>query len=280
MSMQSRIGCMIIRLVATDRRLRPGNYPEQARTYDRTRGASPSVVRPLSRFLGPAAGRTLLDIGGGTGNYAQVMQGRGFRPVVVDAQSEMVRRSVPKLGPGRQVVGDAEALPFVEGAFDCAVLVAALHQVPDKRLALREARRVIREGPFVLQCWTRENRATAFVFEYFPGSEPPAEMHPPAEQVEGWLREAAFARVERETYVYLDSVDGSLFALHTNALHLAGPAYLRNNSFFWRLSEDQRREGLTRLGEDLRSGVLERKVKRSFELAVSVGHGTVFAAWP
>src|SRR5437867_24123 len=69
---------------------RPGNYAEQARTYDYTRGASPTVVRAMGRHLGQPVGRTLLDIAGGTGNYGQVFAARGFRVFVLDASMEML----------------------------------------------------------------------------------------------------------------------------------------------------------------------------------------------
>lgn len=259
---------------------RPGNYAEQARTYDLTRGASPTLVRLLAKFLGAGEGRRLLDIAGGTGNYTQALQARGFEPVIVDAAKEMLARSIPKIGSGRQIVGDALALPLRDRSFDCAVMTQALHLVVAHDPAFPEARRVLRAGPFVLQAFTRENMGHSFVFDYFPDHRPPAEMHPPASAIEGWLRRDGFSRVEVETYVYLDTADANLQALHTDAMRLAGPAYLRNNSFFQRLPEEARREGLARLAADLRSGVLERKVKEAFREAVSTGHGTVFAAWP
>ena len=86
--------------------------------------------------------------------------------------------------------------------------------------------------------------------------------------------------VEHHTYVYADTVDGSLNALHISALHLAGPAYLRNTSFWYALDEDTRRRGLEALAADLRSGALERRVQASYREAVEAGHGTAFAAWP
>ena len=49
------------------------DYGTQARTYDQTRSASPSVLRPLREAIGPhpPPPRTpLLDVGGGTRNYA------------------------------------------------------------------------------------------------------------------------------------------------------------------------------------------------------------------
>jgi len=69
------------------------DYDAWARTYDDTRGASPSVLRALYEALGPAGGRTLLDIGGGTGNFAKALAEEGFRVVLCDYSPEMARRA-------------------------------------------------------------------------------------------------------------------------------------------------------------------------------------------
>jgi SAM-dependent methyltransferase len=258
---------------------RPGNYAEQAKTYDRTRGASPTIVRAVSRHLGPAEGRLLMDIAGGTGNYAEVLQRRRFRVVVVDVEFEMLRRAAEKLGPGRCVAGDAGRLPFRDRSFDCAIMVNAIHLLADVRAAMREARRVVRDGPVVLTAFTEENNSALFVHEYFNLESLPA-PHLPAGDLERLLREAGFSDVRHEPFVYTDTVDGSLNALHTNALHLAGPAYLRNTSFWHGLDEETRQKGLAALAADLRSGVLEQRVMESFRRAAETGHGTVLGAWP
>jgi SAM-dependent methyltransferase len=258
---------------------RPGNYAVQAGTYDLTRGASPTVIRALSKHLGPGEGRSLLDVGGGTGNYAQAMEARGFRVTVVDAQPAMLAHGARKLGPGRCVAGDAQALPIGDGTVDCVDMVNVIHLLDDPLAALREARRVLRGGPLCLTAFTRENQAPLFVFDYF-GREDILEGRPSDEEVETMLQQAGFSRVEHQPYIYTDTVDGSLNALHTDALRLAGPAYLRNTSLWHRLDEETRRKGLDSLARDLRSGVLEERVKESFRLAVAHGHGTVFAASP
>ncbi|HEX9312487.1 MAG TPA: class I SAM-dependent methyltransferase [Actinomycetota bacterium] len=266
--------------MGANREERPGRYATQARTYDLTRSASPTVVRLVSKYLGPANGRRLLEIAAGTANYGRVMQARGFDLLVLDAEFEMVSRSVGKIGRGRQIVADAMALPLRARSVDCAMLVAAIHLMPDPDRAMSQARRVIRDGPFVLQAFTEENMAPIFVLEYFPGSELLNDFHPPAAEFARRLEAAGFSRIEHEKFVYLDTADGTLPALHTDALRLAGPAYLRNNSWFNRIPEDVREAGLARLAEDLRSGALEEKVKASFQEAVVTGHGIVFAAWP
>jgi SAM-dependent methyltransferase len=259
--------------------VRPGNYGVQARTYDLTRGASPTVVRTLTRFLGGGEGRSLLDIAGGTGNYAQALRARGFKVFVVDASPEMARQVSRKIGSGRSILGDAERLPLRDRAFDSAIMVNAFHLVEDPAAVLREARRAVRDGPFVLTAFTRENLASLFVYEYF-GLDAPPTRRPEAAEVRAMLEANGFSKVQHEPYVYADTVDGSLNALHISPNYLAGPAYLRNTSFWHRLDEDTRRRGLEALARDLRSGALEERVKASYAIATEQGHGTVFAAWP
>jgi SAM-dependent methyltransferase len=257
---------------------RPGNYGVQAKTYDLTRGASPTVIRAVTKFLGPPEDGLLVDIAGGTGNYAQAFVARGFRVVVVDAEAEMLAHAARKLGP-RVVAGDAERLPLGDAGAARATIINAVHLFSDPPAALREARRVVREGPLVVTAFTKENLMSLFVYEYF-GLREAITARPPTDEFAALLKGCGFSRVEHEPYVYTDTVDGSLNALHTDPLRLAGPAYLRNTSFWHRLDEDTRNAGLQTLARDLRSGELKRRVEAGLRQAVQHGHGTAFAAWP
>jgi ubiquinone/menaquinone biosynthesis C-methylase UbiE len=259
---------------------RPGNYAEQARTYDLTRGASSTIVERLLAKLGPAAERSLLDIAGGTGNYARALAANGFRPIVVDASFEMVARSVMKIGGGRQITADAVSLPVADGSFDCAMCVVAIHLFADRPAAFAEVRRVLGRGPFVVMAYTRENLESLFVHEYFGGVWPGEEDAFTTEEIRGDLARAGFSRVDVETFVYTDAEGGSLVAMHTDPRLLADPDRLRNTSFWHRLPEHVRHEGLARLEADLRSGVLDRRVQASLAEAKITGHGTMFSAWP
>lgn len=261
--------------------MRPGNYAVQAETYDRTRGASPSLVRAIGKHLGEGGGRALADIAGGTGNYAQVFAARGFRVTVVDAEPAMLAHAARKLGPSRCVVGDVHRLPLRDGAVDAAMIVVAAHLFEDRQAAFSEARRVVRAGPVVVVAYTLENLSSLFVNEYFDWDWPEQEG-PRMDRagLEETLRAAGFAAVRSETFVYADTVGGSLVALHTDPFALAGEAYLRNTSFWHRLPEEARRRGLEALHADLRSGVLAKRVEESMRRAAVTGHGTVFVASP
>jgi SAM-dependent methyltransferase len=255
-------------------------YPRQAATYDDTRSASPTVTRLLLRFLGEGRGRTLLDVAGGTGNYAEAAARAGFSPVVVDLTPAMLARSVPKIGAGRQVVGDAQRLPVRDGGVDAAMCVSALHQFPEPSVAFAEARRVIREGPYVLQAFTAESLVPSFIFDYFVDPGAIEAIHPAEDDIVTMFGGAGFARVEHERFVYEDLSDGTVHALQNDVDAVADPARLRNTSFFQKLAPEVQRAGLEALRRDHATGRLAERVEDGLRLSREFGQGTVFAAWP
>jgi hypothetical protein len=157
-------------------------------------------------------------------------------------------------------------------------MIHAAHLLAEPEEAFREIRRVIREGPLVLVDPVREN-VPMFVQEYF-GLPPADDGRPSSAEIERLLLESGFARVQLDRLIYSDTADGSLYALHTNAFQLAGPAYLRNTTFWYQIDQETRRRGLEALAQALRSGELAQRVKDHFSTAVQRGHETVFAAWP
>jgi ubiquinone/menaquinone biosynthesis C-methylase UbiE len=115
----------------------------------------PSVTRSkLRELLSPEPGQRVLEIGPGTGYYA-LQAARWLEPEgileVLDIHQDMLdhtmRRAralgVSNIVPAR---GDAQALPYPNGHFDAAYLVATLGEVPDKGRALRELGRVLKRG--------------------------------------------------------------------------------------------------------------------------------------
>jgi ubiquinone/menaquinone biosynthesis C-methylase UbiE len=259
--------------------VRPGNYAEQAATYDLTRRASPTILGAVLDALGEPGARSLIDVAGGTGNYAAEFAAEGFSVVVADAAPAMLARASAKLGPGRAVTADAAALAFRDASFDCATLISAFHLFADKPAALSEVRRVVRDGPFVMQVFTRENLVPLLTKRYFDHPLHDEVRETEAEHVE--LVSAAGFRVGSvRRLAYHGVEDGSLSALQTDAALLADERNLRNTSYWHRMDEATREEGMRRLRADLASGELERRVRRGIELAQEWGHVTVLVARP
>ena len=119
-----------------------------------------SVTRSRLRvILSPEPGQRVLEIRPGTGYYT-LHAARWLEPggtlEILDVQQEMLDRTMRRaraLGVSNIVPtqGDAQALPYPDDHFDSAYLVATLGEVPDKRRALRELRRVLkRDGRLVV----------------------------------------------------------------------------------------------------------------------------------
>jgi SAM-dependent methyltransferase len=115
----------------------------------------PFVTRSrLREILSPQPGARVLEVGAGTGYYS-LHAARWLEPdgtlEVLDIQQEMLEHtmrraqtlSISNIIPTR---GDAQALPYPDGRFDAAYLVATLGEVPDKERALHELGRVLKPG--------------------------------------------------------------------------------------------------------------------------------------
>lgn len=102
----------------------------------------------IARFLAPLQGRTVLDVGTGTGRGAIALARRGAVVTGVDASAEMLevaRRRAAEAGVevtfSRE---DAHRLPFDDGAFDAVICLRVLMHTPDWRQSLSELCRVAR----------------------------------------------------------------------------------------------------------------------------------------
>jgi SAM-dependent methyltransferase len=103
----------------------------------------------IAGFLAPISGRTILDVGTGTGRAAIALAKRGAVVTGVDASNEMLavaRRRASESGAEVTFVhGDAHGLAFPDGAFDSVICLRVLMHTPDWRQSLGELCRVARE---------------------------------------------------------------------------------------------------------------------------------------
>lgn len=119
-------------------------------------GFSAPAREAVARAAGLDAGMSVLDIGCGSGEFCALVAARGARVCGVDAAPGMVevaRRAVPDADLR---VGPIERLPWPDASFDVVTAFNALQFSADVAAALREARRVTRDGGRVAVCnWGR-----------------------------------------------------------------------------------------------------------------------------
>jgi ubiquinone/menaquinone biosynthesis C-methylase UbiE len=192
-----------------------GSIPE---IYDRCLGPvlfEPYAADLVSRLkVGPAA--RVLELACGTGIVTRRLRDRlasGATLVATDLNEPMLAFAARKFRPGERVEwrqADACALPFPDGSVDAVVCQFGFMFVPDKPLAMREARRVLRPGGLLaFNVWgSMEDDPFALVAHetiagFFPGDPPtfyqvPFSMHDRGE-LERLVSGAGFTSVKVET---------------------------------------------------------------------------------
>ena len=113
---------------------------------------TPDDIETIAGWLRPAVheGGTLLDVGGGTGALARrLADALSAQVTVLDPTPEMLAY-VPDDSPVTAVRGTAEAMPFVDDAFDAIIVTDAFHHFRDRPGAVREFARVVRAGGMVV----------------------------------------------------------------------------------------------------------------------------------
>jgi len=111
----------------------------------------PSIDNPLAVIRSvrwPIAGLRILDIGCGSGGLARQLVAEGAEVAGVDSGGQAIREAAAAAPAAEFVEGVAEALPFDDMTFDIAVMMNALHHVPEQAMgaALREAARVLKHN--------------------------------------------------------------------------------------------------------------------------------------
>jgi ubiquinone/menaquinone biosynthesis C-methylase UbiE len=98
----------------------------------------------LIRYVEPEVGHRMLDVGGGTGRVARHFVGAVGHICVLDPSPGMLAEGQRK---GICITqGEAEALPYADGAFDRIIIVDAFHHLRDQERAAAELLRVLAPG--------------------------------------------------------------------------------------------------------------------------------------
>lgn len=231
-----------------------GTYTRQAGTYDSTRSAGSETLHALREALSPLPPRSrILDVGGGTGNYAVPMSACGHSVTVADRSPEMLAAAACK--GLRVVLAEATDLPASEGSFEAVTMISMLHQVPDWRAALDEARRVLSPGGLlVLLLYTADHVRDHYFLDYFPTTQAWVTEHASLADYQAELPDS------RAIPLQIRATDDLTMQIMRRHPHLALDAELaRQTSYFARLEiedPDGLAQGRARLAHDVAAGAL------------------------
>jgi ubiquinone/menaquinone biosynthesis C-methylase UbiE/predicted RNA-binding Zn-ribbon protein involved in translation (DUF1610 family) len=164
------------------------------------------------RHLLPKSGRLMLEIGAGAGRNTP--RYAGFEKIVLlDYSRTQLEQAQARLGTSEKyvyVAADAYRLPFVDGLFDGATMIRALHHMADAPKILAGTARVMQaDSIFILEFANKKNLKSILRWllrrqEWSPFTREPVEFvklnfdfHPRA--VFDWLAEAGFTVEAKRT---------------------------------------------------------------------------------
>ena len=131
--------------------------------YERARPTyPPDAVEAIVATLGLAPGRTLLELGAGTGKLTRLLAPSGARIRAVEPV-EAMRANLLETAPGVEPVeGTAESIGLPNASVDAIVVAQAFHWF-DAIRALSEMHRVLRPGGRVALAFNRRDESTPWV---------------------------------------------------------------------------------------------------------------------
>jgi ubiquinone/menaquinone biosynthesis C-methylase UbiE len=131
----------------------------------------------------------LLDVGTGSGLFAESFARHGVAVTGVDINPEMIEAATKHVPGGKFFLAPAEHLPFADGSFDACFFGVVFHEVDDYVKTLREAFRVARGSAFILEWPYRQEEAG-----------PPIEHRLKEESIRAFAQSAGYKGVEIVTF--------------------------------------------------------------------------------
>jgi len=123
--------------------------------------AIPALIADLEPDL------RVLDLCCGHGNVTEALVKAGANVVGADFSTAMLEYAQRRLPDGEFIEADAQDLPFDSNSFDAVVSNLGIIHVPDQPKALREVRRVLRDGgQFAMTSWCGPDVSPAFQVFY------------------------------------------------------------------------------------------------------------------
>jgi ubiquinone/menaquinone biosynthesis C-methylase UbiE len=136
---------------------------------------------------------SVLDVGTGTGVFAEAFAGGTRRVAGIDPDTELLARARSLVPDADLREGIAEKLPFADGSFDLVFLGHVLHETDRPADALSEARRVARLRVAILE-WPYQEEEHG----------PPLAHRLEPSAILALAKAAGFRAVERLTLSHMD----------------------------------------------------------------------------
>lgn len=138
-------------------------FSSQADTYARGRPDYPAELGDWLRdSLGLAPGKTVVDLGAGTGKFTRLLLPTGATVIAVEPVDAMRDQLSGRFPAVRAVQGSAESMPLPDASVDAVVCAQAFHWFANAA-AMREIGRVLKPGGRLGLVWNVRDESVGWV---------------------------------------------------------------------------------------------------------------------
>jgi ubiquinone/menaquinone biosynthesis C-methylase UbiE len=223
--------------------------------YNRNRVADRRVLQTIIDLMSLPAGKLIVDIGAGTGNYAHALADSGYRICAVEP-SETMRRQAASKDNVVWINGMAEALPLRSASVNAAIIILAIHHFASPSDAADEVARVCPSGPVIILTMDPRQGKKFWFYDYFPEiSRHVLKNFPPLEEVTGLFSRAGYRHCRAAKFpLPHDFKDKNMCTGWNRPEIYLDPRMRQNTSGFALASPSAVQEGIRQLENDLKSG--------------------------
>jgi len=228
--------------------------------YNKYRRADPRITNAIAGLLGLPAGTTVADIGAGTGNYSLALANAGYNVIAIEPSDTMMAQASPHPNV-KWAYGVAENIPFADASVDGVVSVLTSHHFTSRKEAIKEMNRICPQGHIVWFTCDHRKSVDVWFKDYFPAiwNHTFNEL-PPIEEARQTLQEATGRQVEAVVFLLPhDLEDWFMSACWRRPEMYLDPDVRKCTSTFAKMGEDEVREGVEQLREDLDNGAWKQK---------------------
>ena len=255
-------------------------YNSIGKGYDTTRQSDPRIVATIVELLNLAPGKTIADIGAGTGNYSNAIAAKGYKIVAIEPSAVMQAQALSHPDV-RWLTASAENITLPNNSVDAAIVVLAMHHFSNLDMAIAEINRIVDGGNIVIFAFEQDKISDFWLTDYFPYFIQDTSQTFPATKI---IAEKLVEITGRNVEVIPFFLPRDLSDMFAAAGWCKPEIYLHKNvrngiSSFAKMSPEELKTGIDRLAADIDNGSWYKKYGAILDLkSYDAGYRIIIAS--
>lgn len=228
--------------------------------YNNTRQPDRRITEKIVNLLDLSPGKTIADIGAGTGNYSNAIADRGYRIIAIEPALVMEQQAITH-HQVKWITASAEQIPLADNSVDAAIAMLALHHFSNLNLAIKEISRIVGKETIVIFAFEQHKIKDFWLSNYFPYFvRDTLKTFPSTEVIANKIRQITKKNVEIIPFLLPPDLTDMFAASGWCQPEIYLDSNVRKNiSSFVKMPAKELETGIARLSKDVKNGDWNRK---------------------